>query len=118
MTLDARPRDDSGTVILHGSGDLDAAAAPTLRPRVPALLAGARAVVVDLSEVTFFDSAGVRLLDDIARSCGHHNTPLRVVAPPGTPTRRVLEIVGMATPLAVDTLEDALTAVASPPIAP
>ena len=32
-------------------------------------------------------------------------------------TRRVLEIVGMATPLAVDTLKDALTAVAGPPIA-
>ena len=117
ITLDARPRDDHGTVILHGKGDIDAAVAPTLRPRVPALIAGARAVVVDLSAVTFFDSSGVRLLDDIARECGHHNTPLRVVAPPCTPTRRVLEIVGMAIPLAVNTLKDALTAVADPPLA-
>ena len=28
MTLDARPRDDRGTVILHGKGDIDAAVAP------------------------------------------------------------------------------------------
>jgi anti-anti-sigma factor len=112
VTLQAQPHDHGGVVILHGQGDFDAYTVPTLWSPVSSLAANAPGVVIDLSDVTFFDSAAVRLLDGISRECGHHNTPLRVVAPPDTPAHRVLDIAGMITPSTVDTLTDALTALA------
>jgi anti-anti-sigma factor len=68
-------------------------------------------VVLDLTDVTFFDSSGVRLVDHVTRECDRTATPLRVVAPPGTPTRRVLEIVGLSDELVTDDLRAALSAV-------
>jgi hypothetical protein len=40
--------------------------------------------------------------------------PFRVVAPPGGPTRRVLELVGMAEAVASDDLAAAILAVTHP----
>ncbi len=94
MTFEALPDRDGGTTVLRATGDLDVAVVPALLPEVPALVSAAGSVVLDLSAVTFFDSSGVRLVDRLARECGARATPFRVVAPPGGPTRRVLELVG------------------------
>jgi anti-anti-sigma factor len=102
--------DDDGVRVLRAEGDLDAVTAPRLLPAVPALVTGARAVVLDLSRVPFFDSSGVRLLDRLVRACSAQGAPLRVVSPAGTPPRRVLEIVGLAPALAVDDLPSAVAA--------
>ena len=88
---EALPDRDGGTTVLRATGDLDVAAVPALLPEVPALVSAAGSVVLDLSAVTFFDSSGVRLVDTLTRECGARATPFRVVAPPGGPTRRVLE---------------------------
>ena len=109
MSLTRLP-DEDGVRVLRAEGDLDAVTAPPLLPGVPTLVAGARAVVLDLSDVPFFDSSGVRLLDRLARACSATGAPLRVVAPPGTRPRRVLEIVGLAPALAVDDLATVVAA--------
>ena len=98
-------------LLLHASGELDIAAVPGLLPQVPELLSDASAVVLDLRDVAFFDSSGVRLVDCIARECGRRSAPFRVVAPPGYPARRVLEMVGMTHGLVSDALDQALQAV-------
>lgn len=103
MTLEVRSVD--GVRELAAAGELDAASVPDLLPRLPALLGDlgqVRGVVLDLAAVDFFDSSGVRLVDRLTRLCAA--VPLRVVAPPGGPVRRVLEMVGMAGPHVVDDL--------------
>ena len=101
----------AATRVLHASGELDIAGVPALLAQVPALLEGAGAVVLDLRDVTFFDSSGVRLVDAIARRCALQGAPLAAVAPRQHPARRVLEMVGMADGLVVDGFEQAFEAV-------
>jgi anti-anti-sigma factor len=111
MTLEALPERPDGVRLVCARGELDVVAAPALIADLPSLLAGASAVVLDLSGVTFFDSSGVRLVDRMSRECGRAAAALRVVAPPGTPTRRVLELVGLIDDLVVDDVAAALGAV-------
>ncbi len=113
LTIDVR-RGAEEARVLRMRGDLDIAVAPELMPRVPELVAGVPGVVLDLSAVTFFDSAGVRLVDRFARECGRDGVAFAVVAVPGTPPARVLEIVGFGPPLVASDLGSALAAVADP----
>ena len=104
----------SRTRVLRMRGELDIAVAPGLLPRVPELVAGAPGVVLDLAAVTFFDSAGVRLVDRLARECGRAGVPFAVVARPGTTPARVLQIVGFGPPLVTPDLAAGLDAVRDP----
>ncbi|MFP5220326.1 MAG: STAS domain-containing protein [Actinomycetes bacterium] len=87
---------DDAVRVLRASGELDAVVAPPLLGQVSGWVRGARAVVLDLTDVSFFDSSGVRLVDRVTRECGRAGATLLVVAPAGGAPRRVLEIVGMA----------------------
>ena len=114
MTVQPLPDRDDGVRLLCAQGEIDIAVAPTLLPEVPALVESARGVVLDLSDVTFFDSSGIRLVDRLARECSRTAAPFRVVAPPGSVSRRVLELVGMAAELAADDLPTAIRSVQPP----
>ena len=107
MTVEPLPHNEAVRV-LRATGELDISAVSPMLPRLDALVAGARGVVLDLTEVTFFDSSGVRLVDQLARQCARTTAPFRVVAPPGGSSRRVLELVGLAAPLVSDDLPTAL----------
>lgn len=108
MKLEEQPGREDGVRVLAGRGELDVTAVPAILPGVSALVAGARAVVLDLTELEFFDSAGVRLVDQLARECARRAEPFAVVAPTGGPSRRVLDLVGLSEPLVVDDLAAAL----------
>jgi len=109
MTLSAmRTHDDDGVTVLRARGELDVAVVPALLPGLPALVSAAEAVVLDLTAVTFFDSSGVRLVDRLARECARAQAPFRVVAPPRSASRQVLDVVGLADALASDDLAGAL----------
>jgi anti-sigma B factor antagonist len=110
MTLITLPDRGDGVRLLCASGELDVAVVPAMLPDVPDLVAAARGVVLDLSDVTFFDSSGVRLLDRIAAECQRAAASFRVVAPPGSAPRRVLELVGLVD-LVADDLATAVGAV-------
>ena len=105
---------DRGPRVLRMRGELDIAVAPGLLPRVPDFVAGAPGVVLDLTAVTFLDSAGVRLVDRLARECGRVAVPFVVVATPGTTPARVLDIVGFGPPLVAADLAAGLEAVRDP----
>ncbi len=105
------PTDDTPARVLRFGGELDVAVAPDLLPRVPELVAGAPGVVLDLTVVTFFDSAGVRLVDRLARECARAGVGFAVAAPPGTPPSRVLDIVGFGPPMVWPDLATAVAAV-------
>ena len=109
----APPSRPSEPHVLTITGELDVATVPDVLGRVPELVPGASALVVDLSEVSFLDSSGVRFLHRLARACEQAGTGLRVVTPPVCRARRVLDIVGM-TLLVVDDLPSARAALAAP----
>ena len=103
-----RAHDDEGVTVLRARGELDVAVVPALLPELPALVSAAEAVVLDLTAVTFFDSSGVRLVDRLARECARAQAPFRVVAPPRSASRQVLDVVGLSDALASDDLTAAL----------
>ena len=74
-----------GRALARLRGELDASNAPDFTERLRA--AGARVLVVDLAEVTYFDSAGVRMLDELC-----DGADVRIVAPAGTRARTTLRI--------------------------
>ena len=108
MTVEHVTSSDGGLRVLRASGELDVLGVTPLLESVDDLVKGAHAVVLDLSAVTFFDSSGVRLVDVLSRRSAEAGASFRVVAPPGSRSRRVLELVGLADELAEDDLDTAL----------
>lgn len=51
--------------------------------------------VIDLTQATYFDSAGIRLLFSLARRLQSHRQEVHVVAPERGAVRRVLELAAM-----------------------
>ena len=89
-------------VVARLTGELDISVAEkTGREIAHAVPNSALGVVVDMSELEFMDSSGVSMLFSLARQVGSHRQQLRVVAPPGRPVSRVLQIVefGRAAPV-------------------
>lgn len=111
MTVETLVDDADGVRVLHASGELDVTVVPALLAGVPALLSGARGLVLDLTDVTFFDSSGVRLVDRLARESSRAGVGFLVAAPPGNPARRVLQVVGLAAALVEDDRDAAVVRV-------
>ena len=94
LTVDS----SDGTVLVRPAGELDLASAPTLWAALePALGGGRRAVVMDLSRLTFSDCAGLRPIRRALRMATERGTDvqLRDAIPA---VRRVLELTGLGTP--------------------
>lgn len=108
MTVEHVTSSDGDLRVLRAAGELDVLGVASLLDQVPDLVKGATAVVLDLTDVTFFDSSGVRLVDTLLRRSDAAGAAFRVVAPPGSRSRRVLDLVGMSEGLAEDDLDTAL----------
>jgi anti-sigma B factor antagonist len=81
--------------VLAASGEIDVATAPKLLQAVDAVLAsGALDAWLDLSEVTFMDSTGVKVLLETRGALSGSGRTFAVICPPG-PVRRVLHIAGV-----------------------
>ena len=106
MTLDVE--DGPGDVrVLRALGEIDLLTIDQL-PDLSELVHPGTPLVLDMSEVTFLDSAGVRLVHRLAEACGRNHDAFCVVAPPGGRARRVLDLMGLAEPHAEDDLTAAL----------
>jgi anti-anti-sigma factor len=79
--------------VVRVRGDVDLATAPELSQALEPL-GSTEQVTVDLSEVAFMDSSGLRVLLDFASHSRNGNVPLRIASPSRT-VMRVMEIVGM-----------------------
>jgi anti-sigma B factor antagonist len=76
------------------SGELDMASAPELEAAVALALPGAREIVLDIQELTFIDSTGLRVIVASLDSCKRRDTALRVTrARPQA--RRLFELAGL-----------------------
>jgi anti-sigma B factor antagonist len=75
--------------VAHLSGEIDLANAAELFTAIRAGVDGA--AVVDLSDVSFINSSALNQLVRL-----HQDVELRVIAGPGTPPRRLLDLTGLA----------------------
>lgn len=108
--LEIEQRDDD-VVVARLTGELDISAADRTGKKIAeAVPSSARGLVVDMSELEFMDSSGVSMLFTLARQVGSHRQQLRVVAPPGRPVSRVLQIVEFERAAPVDADVDAAVA--------
>jgi len=86
--------DLSGPVpVARVAGEVDLANATRLRQELLALATDeADGLVVDLTEVPYADSAGIKVLFDVARDLQRRNLSLAVSVPASSPLRRLLKI--------------------------
>jgi anti-anti-sigma factor len=103
-----------GVLIAVVEGEIDSSNAPDLRLALADRLPSAsNALVLDLTAVTYLDSAGVHLLFDLGRRLAARRQAIRLVVPEGTPTRRVLELCAVDGVAPMDSdLESSLAAIA------
>jgi anti-sigma B factor antagonist len=103
--LNVRTVDRDATVLLRVDGAVDGLTAPRLRSALADAFdrLDGRALVLDLTEVTFLGSPGLRALFDGANEAVHHRgfRPLRVVVDHSRPVIRPIEIVGLDNVLAL-----------------
>ena len=100
-------------VLARLAGEIDLSNAGTVEDQVTGGLAGATAVAVDLSGLSYLDSAGLALLTRLAGRLAELSGSLRLVVPPDAFVGRTLSISGLAAAIPVDeTVEAALAALA------
>jgi len=99
----------AGAMLVRLAGELDVGSAPNVEAQLTASYQpGRRHVVIDLREVDFIDSSGIRvILQVLARSQSREN--LVVVYPRARVARRALETVGLERIVRmVEAVDDAL----------
>jgi anti-anti-sigma factor len=80
------------THVVRLTGEIDLANAPAIGRAIVAHTTAAGKVLVDLTSVSFLDSAGVRLLDALVGDLGDHGTPIRLVVGERGPARMTLQL--------------------------
>jgi anti-anti-sigma factor len=89
-------RQDGASVIVAPRGELDLGSVVELRAALRRHdLLHARAVVLDLSEVSFLDSSGLSVVLEEHQRCGRDGCDFRLVPGP-EPVQRVFEMTGLA----------------------
>lgn len=92
-----RVEQDGDGLAVHVAGELDIATAPALESALlGALESEAAPILLDLEQVSFIDSMGLRVLVWATRECRADGNPdrLRIDCGPG-PVRRMLELYGL-----------------------
>jgi anti-anti-sigma factor len=117
IEIDPTPRG----VVARISGEIDISnVAAVKRKLTDAVTSASPGLVVDVSGTTYLDSSGVYLLFELARALEGRRQQMCVVAPPTTPSTRVLLITGFDHIVPVmSTVEEAIEKVgARAPAAP
>jgi anti-anti-sigma factor len=104
-------------VVVRVSGEIDLANADAIGADVRRAVENRTfACALDLCQVTYLDSAGVRLLFDLAADMRARRQELVIVACPGTPVATVLSIVALdRVAVIANDLDEALSRVAIRP---
>jgi anti-anti-sigma factor len=87
---------------LSVSGELDLATTPLLEQQARTLVAdGARSIVIDLAELNFIDSTGLRLLLQLNKEAANDGWRM-LITRPSEQAQRILEITGMGAELPIE----------------
>jgi stage II sporulation protein AA (anti-sigma F factor antagonist) len=104
---------DVPVATVRGEIDLSNAAEVLERGLESAISDGGRALLLDLSNVSYMDSAGIRALFELAERLTALGSRLVAVVPEEAPIRRVLELADAGTAIALSpTVEAAVASLA------
>ncbi|WP_199431466.1 STAS domain-containing protein [Qaidamihabitans albus] len=93
--VEVRPHEEKKIDILV-SGEIDLSNSAAVQDDIFAAITNhLLAVRVDLGGLTYIDSAGLRILFALADRLRLLQTTCEISAPPGSPTRRVIELSGI-----------------------
>lgn len=93
-SVDVEQRGD--IILLRVRGEIDVSNVRELSAEIEAAVpTGARTVVIDLADIIYLDSAGVKLLLQLADRLRVRRRQLRLVVPESSPIRAVLELTGL-----------------------
>jgi anti-anti-sigma factor len=96
-------RQDRSVPVCELRGELDASNVDTVQSQLFENVGNdAPGLVLDLTQTTYLDSAGVRILFDLARRLRTHRQELRLVVPPDGVVRRVLVLTALAEVVPLD----------------
>jgi len=115
MSLLARVLEDrrDGFALAAIEGEVDASNAGEIGERLRGLLSNRdTSLVVDLSDTSYLDSAGINLLFELSSELTARQQSLRLVLPPDSPMLRMFAIVGLSD--AIPTHETRAAALAEP----
>jgi anti-anti-sigma factor len=89
----------SGRTMIAGiEGEIDLSNTSKIRHRLASSLTNEdQAIVLDLSRLSYIDSAGLRLVFDLAARLREHRQQLHIVAPSDSQPWRVIQIMGLET---------------------
>jgi anti-anti-sigma factor len=86
---------EDGSMCIRLSGEIDLANAATVEDQIRAALSSQpSAVSVDLTDLTYLDSAGMRVLYALASRLHALRIVLELIVPFDSPTRRLIELSG------------------------
>jgi anti-sigma B factor antagonist len=110
--LEITPRPIGGAPCLALAGELDIADVPRLEQELDAAVAASEgAFLIDLTDLEFLDSSGIRLLLRARALLGRADRAFALVCPHG-PVRRAIELTGVSDLFTIyRTREDAARAV-------
>ena len=99
-------------IVAHVQGELDMSNADQVgAAMVSEVPSEVRALVLDLREVGYLDSAGIRLIYNLRKRLDHRGQQLRLVVVPGAAIEEALRITGV--PAAIGALESIQAAIDS-----
>jgi anti-anti-sigma factor len=106
IVLDRR----DGYVVGRISGEVDMSNATYVREQLLTSMPNdALALVLDLTGCRYLDSAAIEVLFEMSRRLRRRRQELRIVVPPGSPLRRVIELTEVHTAAPVhESLDEAL----------
>jgi anti-anti-sigma factor len=99
-----------GCEVVQLVGEIDHATAPLVERDMLVSVRAATGVVVDLTETTFLDSAGLLCLDRVVTAFSDRGAPVRVAAPPDGMVRFTLDLIGFLPDLMSEDVETAVAA--------
>lgn len=86
---------EGGSMRIALSGEIDLANAAAIEDELREAVSDQPTTVsVDLTELTYLDSAGIRILFTLASRLQALRTVLELIVPPDSPTRRLIELSG------------------------
>jgi len=88
IVLDRR----DGSIVARLSGEVDMSNAADIEDEIRERAEVARLLVLDLTDVSFFDSSGIRMLFAVRQQLRAEGTAMAVVAPEGSRVSEVLDV--------------------------
>ena len=116
MSTLARVEDrwDDGVAVARLAGEIDSSNVQDIGDRLRSLVSNhSYALVVDLSEIAYVDSAGINLLFALGEELGGHQQQLTIVVRDGSPIARMISLTGLDRAVSTHATLDAALAAAA-----